>query len=36
MNLINPIYAIVTSYLGISVKYEDGTTARSRKKNVAV
>lgn len=36
MNLINPIYAIVTSYLGIGVMYADGTTARSRKKNAAV
>lgn len=33
MNLINPIYAIVTSYLKIGVRYADGTTSRSRKKD---
>lgn len=36
MNIINPIYAIVTSNLGIGVKYADGTTARSRKKSTSV
>lgn len=29
MNLINPIYAIVTSYMGISVRYADGRSKRS-------
>ena len=33
MNLINPIYAVVTSYLGIGVKYADGTSAWSRQKS---
>ncbi len=35
MNLINPIVAIVFTKLGIGVRYADGTTARSRKKNAA-
>lgn len=32
MNLINPIYAIISSYLKIGIRYADGTTSRSRKK----